>query len=308
MDIVAKHTDADEDGARIAALDEMSYRRTLWNHRPITDFWRVGKGYGKKLEENRIFTMGDVARTSLTEYGEDKLYRLFGVNAELLIDHAWGFEPCTMEDIRNYTPQSKSIGSGQVLHCPYTYEKARLIVKEMTELLVLDLVDKKLATNQIVLTIGYDVENLSDGGGYQGEVITDRYGRKVPKYAHGTQNLSGHTSSTKLIMDNVLKLYDNITDKGLLVRRVNISVNNVVPEDEAYCIRVYEQLDLFTDYEQEEQKRKQERLELKKEKSIQNAIINIKKKYGKNAVLKGMNLEEGATAKARNGQIGGHQA
>ncbi len=308
MDIVAKHTKADKDGVRIAELDEMSYRQKLWDHRPLTDFWRVGRGYAKKLESNRLFTMGDIARESLSEYGERRLCKMFGVGAELLIDHAWGYEPCTMEDIRNYKPENKSMGSGQVLHMPYDFEKARLILKEMTELLVLDLVEKGLVTNQIVVTIGYDIDNLKGNHSYKGEITTDMYGRKVPKHAHGTCNLKCYTSSTKKIMEGTLELYDRIINEKLLVRRVNITANNLLDEKLATKAEKYEQLDLFTDYEALEKEKKKEKKELEKERHIQEAMINIKRKYGKNAVLKGLNLEEGATTIDRNSQIGGHKA
>ena len=230
MDIVAKHIPADENGVRIAELDEMSYRRQLWNHRPLTDFWRVGRGYAKKLEEVALFTMGDIARCSVGKsnkyYNEDLLYKLFGINAELLIDHAWGWEPCTIAEVKQYKPESNSVGSGQVLHCPYDFEKARLVVREMIDLLVLDLVDKGMVTDQIVLTVGYDIENLSDPvrrKAYKGQITTDRYGRQVPKHAHGTANIGRYTSSTRLVTDAVLELYDRIVDKSLLVRRLNIS-------------------------------------------------------------------------------------
>lgn len=308
MDIVAKHTKADKDGVRIAELDEMSYRKELWSHRPLIDFWRVGPGISKKLEENRFYTMGDVARASLSEYGENKLYKLFGVNAELLIDHAWGYEPCTIDDIRKYHPESKSIGTGQVLHCPYDFLKARLILKEMTEVLVLDLVEKGYVTNQMVVTVGYDIDNLKENNSYEGEITLDRYGRKVPKHAHGTANIKEYTSSTKLIMDAVLELYDRIVDENLLIRRINITANNVIFEKEVKSENKYEQLDIFTDYNELDKKRDLEKEELKKERKIQETVIKIKKKFGKNAVLKGMNLEEGATAKDRNSQIGGHKA
>ena len=297
MDIVAKKTKADKDGVRIAELDEMSYRKTLWTHTPLTDFWRVGKGYAKKLEQARLYTMGDIARASLTKFGEDKLYKLFGVGAEFLIDHAWGWEPCTMEDIRNYKPETKSIGSGQVLHCPYTFLQARLILKEMTELLVLDLVDKNFVTNQMVITIGYDIDNLKGNHSYKGEITTDMYGRKVPKHAHGTANLDCHTSSTKLIMEAVTELYDRIVDKNLLIRRVNITANNVIDENDIN--KSYVQLDLF-----ESDKKN---LLLEKERSIQKTMLKLKKQFGKNAVLKGMNFQEGATTIERNSQIGGHK-
>ncbi len=315
MDIVAKHMEADKDGVRIAELDEMSYRQKLWNHRPITDFWRVGRGYAKKLEEHGLYTMGDVARCSIGKpgeiYNEELLYKLFGVNAELLIDHAWGYEPCTMELVKAYKPQTNSVSSGQVLHCPYDFDKARLIVKEMTDQMVLDLVDKGLVTDQIVLTVGYDIENLTDPNrsrNYKGTVTIDRYGRKVPKHAHGTANLKRQTSSTKLITEAVMELYDRIVDKNLLVRRINITANKLVDEETASKNNTYEQLDLFTDYKAKEEKDAKEEAALEREKRMQKAMLNIKKKYGKNAILKGMNLEEGATAKDRNEQIGGHKA
>lgn len=315
MDIMAKKVEADEDGVRIACLDEMSYRHNLWGHRPLTDFWRVGKGYRKKLEENGLYTMEDIARCSLgkvNEYhNEDLLYRLFGVNAELLIDHAWGWEPCTIADVKAYKPENNSIGSGQVLHSPYTFEKARIIVMEMADLLVLDLVDKGLVTDQIVLTIGYDIENLNDSKiakEYKGEIKIDHYGRKVPKHAHGTTNLSKKTSSTKLIIEAVLELYDQIVNPKLLVRRVTLTANHVVDEKNAMEENFYEQIDLFTYYNFDEQKQQEELEELEREKRIQKAVLDIKKRYGKNAILKGMNLQEGATTMERNHQIGGHKA
>ena len=311
MDIVAKKMPPDEQGVRIAELDEMSYRRQLWSHRPLTDFWRVGKGYAKKLENNRLYTMGDIAACSLTEYGEDKLYRLFGVNAELLIDHAWGWEPCTIEDIRAYQPENKSIGSGQVLHCPYDFDKAKMVVREMTELLVLDLVEKRLVTDQIVLTVGYDIENLTNQEirrQYHGEITTDPYGRIIPKHAHGTANMGRLTSSTMLIMKEVLELFDKIVNPKLLVRRVNLSANHVVAESEAKQDQGLEQLDLFTDYGELQKKREQEERELKKERAIQETTIKLRNRFGKNAILKGTNLQEGATTKDRNNQIGGHRA
>ena len=315
MDIVAKHTRPDKDEVRIAELDEMSYRRLLWNHRPLTDFWRVGRGYAKKLEENGLYTMGDIARCSIgkpNEYhNEELLHKLFGINAELLIDHAWGYEPCTMAEIKAYKPATNSLCSGQVLKCPYTYEKARLIVKEMTELLVLDLVDKGLVTDQMVLTVGYDIENLTDPkrrSMYKGAVTTDHYGRKVPKHAHGTTNLDRQTSSTRLISKAVTELYDRIVDKNLLVRRINITANRIVSENTVVKKNEYEQLDLFTDYEELHRKQAEEDAALEREKNMQKAMLDIKKKFGKNAILKGINLEEGATAKERNEQIGGHKA
>lgn len=315
MDIVAKNIPADEDGVRIAELDEMSYRRLLWNHQPITDFWRVGKGYARKLEDVGLYTMGDIALCSVGKptdyYNEDLLYRMFGVNAELLIDHAWGWEPCTIATIKEYKPDNNSIGSGQVLHCPYDYEKARLVVKEMADLLTLDLVDKGLVTDQIVLTVGYDIENLKDPKRrslYQGSITTDHYGRKIPKHAHGTANLDRQTSSTRLITDAVLELYDKIVDSKLLVRRLNIVANHVIQERAVIKEAVPEQLDLFTDYAALEKQREEEKAALEREKKMQQAVLTIKKKFGKNAILKGMNLQEGATAKDRNEQIGGHKA
>lgn len=315
MDIVAKHTKADENGVRIAELDEMSYRSLLWCHQPITNFWRVGRGYAKKLAEHGLYTMGDVARCSVGKsneyYNEELLYKLFGINAELLIDHAWGWEPCTIAEIKNYKPTTNSLGSGQVLHCPYTYEKAKLVVREMTDLLVLDLVDKGLVTDQIVLTVGYDIENLSDpkrSSLYKGAVTTDQYGRKIPKHAHGTANLARQTSSTSLITDAVLQLYDRIVDKNLLIRRINISANHIVDENSIVRKNQFEQMDLFTDYDKLKKKQEEEEAALEREKSLQKAMLTIKKKYGKNAILKGTNLEEGATAVDRNRQIGGHKA
>lgn len=308
MDIVAKHIEPDADGVRIAKLNERSYRHLLWEHRPLTDFWRVGHGYARKLEANGIFTMGDVARCSINR--ESLLYKLFGVNAELLIDHAWGWEPCTIKDIKEYKPSSNSVSSGQVLHCPYTWQKARLIVREMTDALVLDLVDKGLVTDQIVLTIGYDIENLSDPArarSYQGVVTVDHYGRSVPKHAHGTANLGRYTSSTKLIMEEVLALYDRITDPSLLVRRVTLGANHVLDERVSKRDEAFEQVDLFCDYEALRKQREQERFMLERERRRQQVILDIKKKYGKNAILKGTSLEEGATARDRNRQIGGHR-
>lgn len=314
MDVEAKHIEPDENGVRIAWLDEMSYRRNLWTHQPITDFWRVGPGYARKLAQAGLYTMGDVARCSIGKagdyYNEDLLYKLFGVNAELLIDHAWGWEPCTIAQIKSYRPSTNSLGSGQVLSCPYDWEKARLVVKEMTDLLVLELVDKGLVTDQMVLTVGYDVDNLRQDQKkrYRGEVTTDRYGRKIPKHAHGTVNLARKTSSTHLIMEAVLSLYDDIVNEKLLIRRINITANHVIPEADAERETQFEQLSLFEDAEQEELRKQQEEQELAREKRMQHAVIDIKKKFGKNAILRGMNLEEGATARNRNNQIGGHRA
>ena len=310
MDIVSKHIPADKNGVRIAELDEMSFRRKLWTHQPLTDFWRVGRGYSKKLEEHGMFTMGDVARMSV--HNEDLLYQLFGKNAELLIDHAWGWEPCTVEAVKAYRPSDNSLGSGQVLHCPYTSENARLVLREMAELLSLDLVRKKLVTNQIVLTIGFDVENLTDPARrqlYTGPVVKDHYGRMIPKHAHGTERLETYTSSTKKIINVATTLFDKIVDANLLIRRINIVAGHVLPEDEAPnrsddC----EQLDMFTDYAAVQAQRQKEEDELNRERKVQEALLTIKKRFGKNAILKGMNLQEGATAKDRNEQIGGHKA
>lgn len=317
MDVWAKHTEADKDGVRIAELDEMSYRRYLWDHKPITDFWRVGRGYAKKLAENGMFTMGDIARCSVGKpgefYNEGLLYDLFGVNAELLIDHAWGWEPCTIEDIKAYKPSANSISTGQVLSEPYDFEKTRLIIREMTELLVLDLLDKHLMTDRMVLTVGYDIENLTDKSrrnAYNGEVVTDRYGRKIPKHAHGTANLKEKTSSISIIMDAVMELYDRIMDPALLTRRMSVVAANVVDESEAEAQKTetYEQLSLFTDIKAEEERKKEEKAALLKERKAQEAVLAIRKKFGKNAILKGTNLEEGATTIDRNRQIGGHKA
>ncbi len=313
LDIEAKHIPPDENGVRIAELDEMSYRRKLWPHRPLTDFWRVGAGTAKKLEAYGMYTMGDVARCSMGKQNdylnEELLYRLFGVNAELLIDHAWGWEPCTIADIKAYKPESSSVGSGQVLQFPYPYEKARLAVQEMADLLSLDLVDKGLVTDQIVLTVGYDLENLKDENcHYQGEVTLDRYGRKIPKHAHGTQNLDGHTSSTRKMIQASLTLFDRIVDPNLLVRRLYLTANHVLEEKSVENTLSGQQLCLFDDYTGEQARQKTKETELAKEKKMQEALLEIKRKFGKNAILKGMNLLEGATAKDRNGRIGGHKA
>lgn len=315
MDIQAKHIKPDQNGVRIAELDEMSYRQLLWSHRPLTDFWRVGRGYAKKLEQYGLYTMGDIARCSVGKdgdfYNEDLLYKLFGVNAELLIDHAWGWEPCTISDIKSYKPSTNSTGTGQVLQCPYDSDKTRIVVQEMTDTLVLDLVSKNLVTNQIVLTIGYDIQNLKIPEirqAYHGEITTDHYGRAVPKHAHGTVNLQQYTSSTKRIMQAVMELFDRIVDKKLLVRRLNIAANNVVSAETVKENETFEQLDLFTDYDAVQTKRAEEEAELAREKKIQEAMLEIKNKFGKNAVLKGTNLLEGAMAIDRNKQIGGHKA
>lgn len=315
MDIGAKHVMPDENGVRIAQLDEMSYRRLLWDHRPLTDFWRVGRGYQKKLEAAGLFTMGDIARCSLGSdkdyYNEELLYKMFGISAELLIDHAWGWEPVTMELIKSYRPENSSIGSGQVLQCPYDFDRARLIVREMTDLLVLDLVEKKLMADQMVLTVGYDRDSLADPGvrsRYKGEITVDYYGREVPKHAHGTVNLGGMTSSTWIILDAVMGLYDRIVNPELLVRRVTVAANHVTDEAQGKMEEHFEQMDLFTDYEALERERREQEEKLAKERKLQEAMLSVKKKYGKNAMLKGMNLQEGAMTIERNNQIGGHKA
>ncbi len=315
MDIVAKHIPADEDGVRIAELDEMSYRKTLWEHRPLTDFWRVGKGYSRKLEQHGLLTMGDIARCSLGKetdyYNEDLLYKLFGINAELLIDHAWGWEPCTLADIKSYRPENNSIGAGQVLQSPYSFEKARLVVREMADLLALDLVDKGLVCDQVVLTVGYDIENLKNPElrrRYSGEITTDNYGRAIPKHAHGSENLGHYTASGKQILQAVTALFERVVDPLLLVRRMNLVANHVIYEVDLPEEKEVEQLDLFTDYSAREEQEKQEEAEQQRERRRQQALLSIKKKFGKNAIMKGMNLEEGATAKERNATIGGHKA
>ncbi len=315
MDIRAKHIPADKNGVRIAELDEMSYRRSLWTHRPLTDFWRVGKGYAKKLEEHGMFTMGDVARCSVggpkDYYNEELLYKLFGVNAELLIDHAWGWEPCTIAEIKAYRPATNSLSSGQVLKSPYPCAKAKLVVREMAELMALDLADKGLVTDQLVLTVGYDVENLKNESirrAYSGGITTDGYGRKVPKHAHGSANLGRSTSSGKLIAKTATELFERIVDANLLVRRLTLEASHVISEAQAAESPECEQLDLLTDPAEAEAARLREAEEQRREKNMQQAILSIKKKYGKNAVLKGSDLEEGATAIERNEQIGGHKS
>lgn len=312
MDIMAKHAEPDENGVRIARLDEMSYRRQLWTHEPITDFWRVGRGYAKKLAAYGLYTMGDVARCSLGApedfHNEELLYRLFGVNAELLIDHAWGYEPCTMAAIKAYKPENNSIVSGQVLRCPYEYEQAKLVIREMADLLALDLVEKRLVTDQIVLTVGYDIDNLADPQRrkrYKGAVTTDRYGRKVPKHAHGTTNLARQTSSTMRITEATTELFARIVNPDLLVRRISLCANRVVSEAEAVQEERYEQMSLF-DGEKQGADAFEEMLE--RERKLQQAMLDVKKRYGKNAMVKGMNLQEGATTMERNSQIGGHKA
>ena len=307
MDIVAKHIPEDKDGVRIAELDEMSYRSLLWSHTPLSDFWRVGSGYVRRLNQYGLFTMGDIARCSLTN--EQLLYKLFGINAELLIDHAWGYEPCTIADIKSYKPSANSISSGQVLSEPYNYDKGKLIVREMTDLLVLDLVDKHLKTNQMVLTVGYDIENLTNkeiSSKYKGEIVVDHYGRRVPKSAHGSINLKGYSSSTKQITQAVMELYDRIVDKDLLVRRMYVVANHVIDANDVPQEQ-FVQLDIFTDYEQATELKAKEEAELAREHSMQETVLKVHKKYGKNALVKGMNMEEGATTMERNNQIGGHR-
>ncbi|MCI9134284.1 MAG: DNA methylase [Lachnospiraceae bacterium] len=317
MDIVAKHVMPDENGVRIAQLDEMNYRELLWSHRPLTDFWRVGHGYQKKLEAAGLFTMGDIARCSLGSdrdyHNEELLYRMFGVNAELLIDHAWGFEPVTMAQIKAYEPEENSICSGQVLLTPYDFDKGRLVVREMADLLALELVEKRLVTDQLTLTIGYDKDNLADPQirkSYRGEITTDRYGRSVPKHAHGSVHLKAFTSSTQAITEAVTDLYHRIVNPQLYLRRVTLAASHLISEEEAGKRKAesFEQLELFTDYSAQEQERKEEKARLARERKLQEALLSVKKKYGKNAILKGMNLQEGATARERNRQIGGHKA
>lgn len=310
MDIVAKHIPADKDGVRIAEINEMSYRKLLWDHRPLTSFWRVGRGIAEKLAKYGIETMGDIARTSINN--EALLYRLFGVNAELLIDHAWGWEPVGMEHIKAYKPETSSMSSGQVLQEPYTFEKARNVVMEMADAISLDLVEKRLVTNQLILTVGFDresLERLEVAARYQGNIVSDYYGRAVPKHAHGTANLNGHSSSSKEIIEAVISLYDKIVDHDLLIRRLNITTNNIISETEATNkSKEPVQLDLFTDYEELAVEAEKKHAERDKERKMQEALIAIKHRFGKNAILKGTSFSEGATARERNNQIGGHKA
>lgn len=309
MDIVAKKMPADKDGVRIAELDEMSYRRLMWDHRPLTDFWRVGRGYASRLEHSGIFTMGDIARMSTSEFGEKALYKMFGVNAELLIDHAWGWEPTTIADIRSYRPENNSISSGQVLQEATENDTARLITWEMADLLSLDLVGKGLVTDQLTLTIGYDVNNLRREDvmrSYEGKVTLDHYGRAVPVHSHGTINLTAPVSSSKVITEAAVELFDRITDGILWVRRITICANRVVPAESVR--EEFHQLDFFTDPEEEQRRREEEERELRRERSLQLAMLDIKERYGKNALLRGANFRDGATARMRNQQIGGHRA
>lgn len=308
MDIMAKKMKPNEYGVRMAYLNEELYKKELWSHRPLTDFWRVGRGYAKKLEDNRIYTMGDIARTSLVN--EDLLFKLFGVNAELLIDHAWGYEPCTISDAKNYKPLRNSISSGQVLHCAYDYNKAKLVVREMVDSLTLDLVDKHLISNQFVLTIGYDVENLLNpqiASLYHGEITTDNYGRSIPKHAHGIANIDHRTSSTSIITSEVMKLYDKIVNRHLLIKRINLTACDVVDENCQDNVVITKQLDLFSNTSVTNKEKEQELHNEVEERKIQRTLLDIKNKYGKNAILKGMNLEEGSTQKDRNEQVGGHR-
>lgn len=312
MDIRAKHIQPDENGVRIAALDEMRYRRLLWDHTPLTDFWRVGKGIAQKLETHNMFTMGDVARCSLGGpqdfYNEEMLYRLFGVNAELLIDHAWGWEPCRMADIKAYRPETNSISSGQVLQCPYPYDKARLVVREMAEAVALELLEKRIVTDQLTLTVGYDIENTASGS-YRGETVLDPYGRKIPKHAHGTATLGQKTSSVRRIVDAVLGIYDEKADPKLTVRRLTVTANRLVREEDILCEPEQPvQFSLFDDPAAQERQLRQEEAKQERERRIQEAMLGIKKKYGKNAILSGGSYLDGATARERNRQIGGHKA
>ena len=313
MDITAKHMSADKDGVRIAELDEMSYRRLLWDHKPLTDFWQLGPGYYRRLTKLGLFTMGDIARCSVGKpsdfYNEDLLYNEFGINAELLIDHAWGWEPVGIREIKDYRPENHSLSQGQVLAQPYPSDKALLVIREMTDLLVLDLVEKCLVTNQMVISVIYDVENFADPdrmASYTGTIHADHYGRPVPKHAHGSINLDEYTSSTVDILKAVTELYNRIVDPQFTVRRMYVVANNVIPEN-SIPKKEYEQLNLFTYLS--DQKKEQEQKEWKdKEHRMQKAVVEIKKRYGKCAMLKGMNLEEGATAIQRNKQVGGHRA
>lgn len=302
MDVVAKHVPADKYGVRMAELDELTYRKKLWNYRPITDIWRIGKKIAKRLEKYNIYTLGDIAKCSIQN--EDILYKEFGINAELLIDHAWGWEPCTIESIKNYKPQIKSLSTGQVLQCPYSYQKTKLIIKEMATLLSLDLVKKGLVTDQLVLTIGYDISNVTEG--FKGETKIDFYGRKIPKHAHGTINLSEKTSSSRKIITAATKLLDTIVNKELWIRRINMTACKLIPKEQVEQKEKYEQLDLFSNPQEKEEIRNKNKKEDQQENILQQTVLNLKEKYGKNSILRGMNLEAGATTIERNQQIGGH--
>lgn len=307
MDIVAKKMPPDRDGVRIAELDEMSYRRQLWEHTPLTDFWRVGKGIANRLAPYGILTMGDIARCSIEH--EDFLYQLFGINAELLIDHAWGWEPVTMDYVKSYQPEAKSISSGQVLTCAYTAAQARNVVLEMADSVSLELIEKRIVTDQLVLTVGYDVESLTNPNiraKYHGRIKTDYYGRQVPEHAHGTINLERPTSSGKILIEKVAELYDHIINPDLLVRRLTLSINHLMNEEDVKSKPQAMQLDLFTDYDELKWQQEAEEAELAKERRRQEAVLRIKKMFGKNAILKGLNYTDGATQRDRNQQIGGH--
>lgn len=309
MDIVAKKMPPDKDGVRIAELDEMEYRRELWDHRPLTDFWRVGRGYAKALAQYNIFTMGDIARLSITN--ETLLYRLFGVNAELLIDHAWGWEPVTMKEVKSYKPETKSLSSGQVLQEPYTADKARIVVMEMADSVSFDLIEQGLVTDQIVLTVGYDVESLTNkniSSKYKGQIKKDFYGRNVPVHSHGTINIDYPTSSSRILIEKVGELYDRIINPDLLIRRLTLSINHLIEERNINKQKYAIQPDLFSDYEEIKNKKDQEERELDKERRRQETLLNLRKKFGKNVVLRGLNYTDGATQKDRNQQIGGHKA
>ena len=309
MDIVAKHVPADGDGVRIAELDEMSYRRQLWDHQPLTDFWRIGPGIAQRLSAWGMDTMGKVARCSLTN--EEVLYRLFGVNAELIIDHAWGWEPCTIEMVKKYRPETNSMSSGQVLASPYTAKKARVVVKEMADAASLRLVEKGLVADQMVISVSYDVESLRNPelmARYKDQLRIDHYGRQAPKHVHGSTRFKRPTSSSRMIINAAAELFDQIVDHDMLVRRINVTMNNVVPESQVAFTMAHQQLDLFTDYDALRREREQEEQALSKERRMQKALLSIKSKFGKNAILRGLNFEDGATARERNQQIGGHKA
>ncbi len=308
MDIVAKHAKADADGVRIAELNEMEYRKLLWTHRPLTDFWRVGTGYTRKLEKSGIYTMGDIARVSIDN--EDMLYKMFGVNAELLIDHAWGYESCTIKDIKKYKPENNSYSSGQVLSRPYTFDEARIIMHEMADAMAIDLSKKHMLTDQMVITVNYDIESLkypNDKESYKGELQKDYYGRTVPKHAHGSINLGEFTALSSKLIEAVLELYDMVVDKSLLVRRMNIVANHIIPEGDVKTDE-FEQLDIFSFDKSSIEEKQREEDKKKKELRLQQAVLSIKNRYGKNAILKGTNFQEGATMRERNKEIGGHRA
>ena len=309
MDIVAKHIPPDSNGVRIAELDERAYREGLWSHRPITDFWRVGRGYAGRLASASMYTMGDVARCSV--YNEEKLYRLFGVNAELLIDHAWGYESCTIEEIKAYRPETNSVSSSQVLKTPYSFENARLVMREMADILSLDLVRRRAVTDRIVISVGYDISNLTDPArreAYKGPVRFDHYGRLVPERSHGSVGLERKTASSRLITGAVTELFDRITDRTLLVRRLSVAADNVVPDSLCSGNEEPKQLSLFEDFGEAGEVFRKKEAALDREKREQRAVLEIKERYGKNAIIKGMNLQENATAVERNLQVGGHRA